>query len=396
MKKFKKTALRSLSAIVALTAPVAVAVSCGNWEGKFELRLNNESNKELSNKLAMVTDGGSVDDKSFNEQGYNAYHALSGHGKESVLRPDGVTTFEIKKRYETAAKYGSRVIVAPGFHHSSAITSFNKSFGEKKVGFILVDAVMDSSNVASITFQTKYSGFLAGYFASQYLVEVKKDDTPKVGTFGGANFPGVTDFMVGFVAGVKYYNDAKSPKNKVTFSKFAQDAEYTNSGFGAGQGTSYANKLLQEGADIILPVAGPQTSDVISAINQNQKYKQVKIIGVDTDQALQYKSDQNKFLTSIEKKLSLAIQKVWKRAIDPDKYKNNSEYEGVRGFGQITEGTLENNLTSIAEPHVQGVCDIYKSIVNDNVLKAKAVELTKTKAGEIDTWAKALSVLKNM
>ncbi|TCG11461.1 BMP family ABC transporter substrate-binding protein [Mycoplasma todarodis] len=394
MQKFKKTLLGSMSAVVALAAPVAVAVSCGDWEGKFELRLNNETNDELSNKLAMVTDGGSVDDKSFNEQGYDAYHALSGHGKASVLRPDGVTTFEIKKRYETAAKYGSRVIVTPGFHHMSAIQSFIKSFGEKKIGFILVDAVLNNSNVASITFQTKYSGFLAGYFASEYLTEVKKDKTPKVGMFGGANFPGVTDFMIGFISGVKYYNDTKKPQHKIQFSKFANDAEYTNSGFSAGQGTQYANKLLQGGADVILPVAGPQTSDVISAINQNEKYKDVKIVGVDTDQALQYPSDENKFLTSIEKKLSLAVQKVWRKAIDPKNHQDQS-YNGVNGFGETTIGTLENELTTISIPHVKGVESIYKKVVNDAVLKQKAVEITDTKGKEID-WAKALKILKQM
>ncbi len=393
MQKFKKVLLGSFSATVALAAPVAVAVSCGDWTGKFQLRLNNETNKELSDKLAFVTDGGSADDKSFNEQGYDAYHILSGHTKESVLRPDGGTAFEIKKRYETAAKYGSRVIIAPGFHHVSAIESFNKSFGEKKVGFILVDGEMEVSNVASITFETKYSGFLAGYFASEYLTEVKKDTTPKVGMFGGANFPGVTDFMVGFVAGIKYYNDTKKPEHKIGFSKFANDEEYTNSGFSAGQGTSYANKLLSDGADIILPVAGPQTSDVISAINQNQKYNGVKIIGVDTDQALQYPSDEDKFLTSIEKKLSLAIQKVWKKVIDPKNHQD-STYEGVNGFGETTKGTLKNELTSISEPHVKGVKDLYDKVIKNNTLKLKAVEMTEGEDSEMGTWAKALAILK--
>ncbi|CAM9093969.1 BMP family ABC transporter substrate-binding protein [Mycoplasma todarodis] len=400
MQKFKKVLLGGFSATLALSAPIAVAVSCGDWAGKFELRLNGETNEELSDKLAFVTDGGSADDKSFNEQGYDAYHALSGHTKESVLRPDGGTSFEIKKRYETAAKYGSRVIIAPGFHHVSAIESFNKSFGEKKVGFILVDGEMKYkdgkdkdkgiSNVASIVFETKYSGFLAGYLAAEYLTEIKKDETPKVGMFGGANFPGVTNFMVGFISGIHYYNNFKKPTHEVEFSKFASDEEYTNSGFSAGQGTPYANKLLQNGADIILPVAGPQTGDVISAINQNQKYSDVKIIGVDTDQALQYENNQNKFLTSIEKKLSLAIQKVWKKAIDPKNHQD-ATYDGVNGFGETTVGTLKNELTSISKPHVSGVEDIYNKVVNDATLKTKAVEITE----KMD-WNAALSILKQM
>ncbi len=402
MKKYKKAILGSLSIVGTLSSPIVFVVSCGDWKGDFQLRLNGETNEELSKKLALVTDGGSVDDKSFNEQSYIAYKKLSGRSKESALRPDSGTTFEIKKRYETAAKSGARVIIAPGFHHMSAIESFNKSFGEKKVGFLLVDAEIKKangkppSNVASMMFKTKYSGFLAGYLASQYLIEVKHDKTPKVGTFGGANFPGVTDFMVGFVAGVKWYNDSKNPQHKVEFAKYARDEEYTNSGFAAGKGTSYAEKLLNEGADVILPVAGPQTGDVISAINQNQNHSDVKIVGVDTDQSKQYIADSNKFLTSIIKNLALAIEKVWKKSIDPSGH-TNTAYKGINGFGQTTYGTLENDLTGIAAPNVSNVESIYQAIVNNDKLKQKAKDMT-------DDWSwsskgskiQAIDILKNM
>lgn len=54
--------------------------------------------------------------------------------------------------------------------------------------------------------------------------------------------------------------------------------------------------LQEKGADVIFPVAGPQTLDVLSTTNVN-------LIGVDQDQSIQYPSYANRFVTSATKDL---------------------------------------------------------------------------------------------
>jgi basic membrane lipoprotein Med (substrate-binding protein (PBP1-ABC) superfamily) len=78
--------------------------------------------------------------------------------------------------------------------------------------------------------------------------------------------------MVGFIEGVKYYNTIITDSSKkIKFAQLGKE-EITKTGFKSGDGKAMADKLLLAKADVILPVAGPQTADVISAID-NAKSK---------------------------------------------------------------------------------------------------------------------------
>ena len=160
----------------------------------------------------------------------------------------------------------------------------------------------DLPNVRGLNFQTDQAAFLAGYLAAGMT------KTGKVGTFGGLKIPTVTIFEKGFEAGVKYYDT----KNKKTVALLGwntakDDGLFTNNFTSTDDGNKFAQTLQQEGADIIMPVAGGVG---LGSAAYCQSSKTCLIIGVDADwfnTAPEYQSIE---LTSVQKKVDVAVFKT--------------------------------------------------------------------------------------
>lgn len=196
MKKLNKLFLAAGS-MAAVATPIAAVVSCGTNEN------------DLHPEVVLVTDGGSVQDHSFNEQAADALKAIKGVGKltpSMYVQPSAGDVGAITSKYQSMAARGAKIVLAPGFAHIAAIDSFIKTHTDDALKFILVDGEVASPNVASIKFNVMQPSFQAGYMAGKYLMEKDPSINHKVGTFGGGPFASVTDFMTGFVAGVKYFN----------------------------------------------------------------------------------------------------------------------------------------------------------------------------------------------
>lgn len=418
MKKTLKMSLLGMASVATLAAPVALAVSCGGTDSfVFKEASAAASTPITPNSVKVVTDGGTIDDKSFNQQAWEALgeiRRIGTGGTTPVKATDSLQptpygdTNKIVNSYRTYANDPKvSTILAPGFNHVNAMQRFITDY-DNALNFILVDGEVPGPNVASITFKTDQAAFLAGNLAAQYLVDVKKDADPKVGTFGGGPFPGVTDFMKGFVEGIAYYNslhpftDTSSRKRTIEFVKLGTDSAYTNTGFAVGGGKSNAEKLVTDGADVILPVAGPQTLDVINAINQSTR-KDIKIIGVDTDQSTMYDGSSTPniatdnysemFLTSVKKEVKTAFVNVYKVMTG-----DTSLDDSFHGLGQTTVGDLDNQLVSIAEPAFDeesrddstvSVDSIYSGIKSNTILLEAAKHEPK-----FSTWTEALAYLK--
>ena len=133
--------------------------------------------------------------------------------------------------------------------------------------------------------------------------------TGTVGTFGGAAYPTVTIFMDGFAEGVAYHNEAKGTSVKlIGWDADKQDGQFVggNNPFGdIPGGKNTASTLISQGADIILPVAGPAGLGALQAAQESNG--KVGIVWVDQDgyeSASQYKEV---FLTTVEKKIDTAV-----------------------------------------------------------------------------------------
>lgn len=165
MKKLNKLFL-GLASAAAVATPIATVVSCGSSSKLSADEMVKLQPKAVSKERTMlVTDSGSIDDKSFNQQAADALKSIKGSSTLSdkdFIKPAGHDAGTIVSAYESAVGAGATTIIAPGFYHVDAITSFVQSH-KNAANFIIADGVVKAGNVASVTFDTKQPAFLAGY-----------------------------------------------------------------------------------------------------------------------------------------------------------------------------------------------------------------------------------------
>ena len=160
-----------------------------------------------------------------------------------------------------------------------------------------------------------------------------------MGTYGGQQFPGVTRFMDGYYAGIKYWDKEKT----ATVSLLGWDATKQTGTFvngdnpwgDAAKGESLASGFVDQGADVVGPVAGSTGNGSIKFMST----KGLWAIGVDTDQALSLPQYSKALLTSAQKVIDAAVL---------DTFKANAN--GTTG-GNNYEGTLANGGVALAPFH---------------------------------------------
>jgi basic membrane protein A len=197
----------------------------------------------------MVTNSGGLEDRSFNQSSWAGLQQAEkdlGIGVQ-VLVSSAET--DLEPNVEQAVDSGCGLILTVGYELAPATEKF--AAANPDVDFAIVDEVVTAENVKPIVFDTAQAAFLAGYLAAG----VSK--TGVVATFGGGNQPPVTLFMDGFVDGVAYYNDKHDTKVKALgWSKSKQDGVFTGDFEDTGKGFTVTKNFIDQGADVILPVAG--------------------------------------------------------------------------------------------------------------------------------------------
>ncbi len=333
---------------VTLTLLATLVVACGP-----------RPTPEKKFKVGMVTDVGGIDDKSFN--------ATSWQGMELARDELGaeVAYLESQQQADYAANItqfidqGYDMIVTVGF----LLGDDTKKFAEQNpnVKFAIVDFAYDPPipNVLGLTFATDEAAFLAGYLAAGMT------KTGKVGTFGGIKIPPVTIFMVGFEYGVNYYNQKHGTNVQVLgWSTAKDDGVFVGNFESTDDGRRVGEELIAEGADIIMPVAGPVGLGTAAAVKDHPG---TMLIGVDTDWCVSAAEYCPVVLTSVMKNMHIAVRDAIKMA-----------KEGTFQGG-VYVGTLKNGGVGIAPFHE----------FDDDVpasLKAELEEVQKgIIAGTIDT-----------
>lgn len=367
----------------------------------------------------VLTDGGDLFDKAFNQQvleGSEDFVAEFNKNRELISQIPGFENWKNQKirlkwiiakdgdlstlqnNYNIASYAGAKTIICIGFHHINALTpQLQRVYQSLGVRFILVDSELANPiNVAGLTYASDQSGYLAGLAGAIWLVANYEDYETNSGlrmsTFGGLPSDTIVRTMMGYYWGVEYFNQYKeqnssilemvntirSSKNKETLSDledkniiFDKLQNSFSNGFGSGSidAKNITNQLINEYKDdIVLPVAGAQTTDLISAIENSQNNSSAKIIGVDVDQSLQYDYAKGYFVTSALKGIHSSVNwMLWnsfnleKNATniieqsDAEKYFNGKEkYTPLSG--EEYTGIANNDLIKA----------IYQTLVNDN------------------------------
>ena len=280
-------------------------------------------------KACMVSDFGGFDDKSFNE---TSYKGLLQAKEQLGIEPAQI---ESKQESEYARNVQSMidarcgVIVTVGFALANATEAAAKQNPDTKFAIVDNNSFDGVSNAKGLIFNTAEPAFMAGYVAASLT------QTGKVGTFGGANYPTVSIFMDGFAQGVEYYNQAKGKSVQVLgWDRSSKDGQFIggNDPFGDQTGgKNTANTLIAQGADIILPVAGPAGLGALAAVKESNG--KVNAIWVDTDGYVSAPEYKDVIITSIEKGMDVAVLEIIKAAKDgtfsADPYVGDLKNKGV-------------------------------------------------------------------
>jgi basic membrane protein A len=221
----------------------------------------------------MVTNSGGLEDRSFNQ---SSWEGLQEAETEFGIDVDAIVSTgeaDLAPNVTQAVATGCQFILTVGYELADA--TLEQAEANPDVHFAIVDEQVDADNVKPIVFDTAQASYLAGYLAAGV------SQTGIVGTFGGGNQPPVTLFMDGFVDGVAAYNSAHETAVRVLgWDKAAQDGSFTGDFDDINKGKQYAQGLIDQGADVIMPVAGQVGEGAAAAAVENDG---VAIIWVDSD-----------------------------------------------------------------------------------------------------------------
>ncbi|MDD7511550.1 MAG: BMP family ABC transporter substrate-binding protein [Peptostreptococcaceae bacterium] len=253
--------------------------------------------KKEGYEVAMITDVGTIDDKSFNQ---GTWEGVKEWAEENGLtykyyQPTENTNDARLEQIDLAVKNGAKVIATPGFLFNETIFTAQDKYPDVK--FILIDGApadpkdetgtpVIKKNTVGITFAEEQAGYLAGYAAV-------KDGYTKIGFMGGMAVPAVIRYGYGFVQGA---NDAAKEMGINVDLKY----NYTGGFVASPDIKAKAAGWYAAGTEVIFSCGGA-IFDSISAAAEEAKGS---VIGVDVDQSSQSKT----VITSALKGLSVAVK----------------------------------------------------------------------------------------
>jgi basic membrane protein A len=302
----------------------------------------------------QVTDTGGIDDKSFNQ---TAFKGITDAIDAGIADPasdylESQAEADYAPNIQSWLDEGCDLIITVGFLLGTATQEAAEANPDQ--AFEIIDFAYDPEipNVRGAVFGTTDAAFLAGYLAAGV------SQTGVVATYGGIQIPcGVTCFMDGFVYGVRYYNQENGADVQVLgWNPETQEGAFTGDFENADNGRNLTQSFVDEGADVILPVAGPVG---VGSAALAQELGNVWVIGVDADWFETLPEYSDVILTSVLKGLDVAV------------------FDTIQ---DVAEGTFEGGtrLYTIAEDGV-GIGPI-----NETVDAALAAEVDAIREGLVD------------
>ncbi|MCL2549201.1 MAG: BMP family ABC transporter substrate-binding protein [Symbiobacteriaceae bacterium] len=248
-------------------------------------------------ELALITDIGTIDDKSFNQGSWEGLlQYAEEHGKTfKYYQPPEQSDDAYLSTIELAVKGGAKIIVTPGFLFEVPIYHAQDLYPD--VHFILVDGTPHNDSysdfkindkVVGLLYAEEEAGFLAGYAAVM-------DGNRNLGFMGGMAVPAVIRFGYGYVQGAEY----AAQELGLGVDSIQINYHYTG-GFNASpEIQAMAAAWYNNGFDVIFGCGGAVGNSVMRAAEAVGK----KVIGVDVDQSIESPT----VITSAMKGLSASV-----------------------------------------------------------------------------------------
>jgi basic membrane protein A and related proteins len=249
-------------AVLVIAATALVVTSIGSA---------TPAKKNAAFKMAIVTDIGSLQDRSFNQ--------LANEGRKAIGKRLGIPT----RVYEThaaseripnmlaASKAGYNMIFAVGFLNYTALNAVAPRFPTQKFAGIDEPYVLFSKkpkNAAGVVFAEHEAGYLVGYLAG---LEMKKEKFNTISAVGANNVPAIVRYISGYIQGAK----RAYPGIKV-LANYANDPTFND------QAKCHETALnqIEQGSHVVFQVAGGCGLGALQAAKEQKVWG----IGVDADQ----------------------------------------------------------------------------------------------------------------
>lgn len=257
---------------------------------------NDSDGKSTTYEIALVTDVGNIDDKSFNQGSWEGVkkYAEDNDVTYAYYRPTEDSTESRVETIKSAIDKGAKIVVCPGFLFEDAIYQVQNDYPE--IQFLLLDGephnadytdYKTASNVHCILYQEEQAGYFAGYAAV-------KDGYKKLGFLGGIDVPAVVRYGYGFVQGANAAAIEMKIENEI-------EIKYWYCG-GFDPTSDIQTKMsgwYTEGTEVVFSCGGGIYLSAVAAAEAAGK----KVIGVDVDQASQSET----IITSAMKELTNSV-----------------------------------------------------------------------------------------
>ena len=324
-----------LSSALALMMVLSL-IACGQKQAATSADAGAAAPKKETFELALVTDLGTIDDKSFNQGSWEGLvkYATEKGISHKYYQPQEAGTNAYFETIELAIEGGAKLVVCPGFLFEEPVYLAQTKYPD--VHFILLDGephtadystFKTENNVMPILYQEDEAGFLAGYAAV-------KDGNTKLGFLGGMSVPAVIRFGFGYIQGIDAAAKELGVNCEVVYN-------YTGAFAATPEAQALAASWYNAGTEVVFGCGGAVGNSAMSAAegkNQQEGKFVAKVIGVDVDQY----SESDTVITSAMKQLS------------------NSVYDGITMFydgkfpgGKTTIFNVKNNGVGAAMDHAK-------------------------------------------
>ena len=358
-----------VSLLLAVALAAGCLVGCGGETSTYE--------------IALITDKGNIDDKSFNQgawEGVEAY-AKKNNITHHYYKPEEASDEGYFNTIKLAVEGGAKVVVCPGYLFEVAVYNAQTEFPDVK--FILLDGAPHTpeyeyntaSNTACVMYAEEEAGYLAGYAA---VVE----GYTTLGFEGGMAVPAVAAFGYGYLQGIEAAaNDLGLEDGSVkVFYHYTGDFAETDANKAVAKG------MIESGAKVIFGCGGSVGKSVFAAAAEGQ----IKTIGVDVDQ----KADSETVITSAMKGLGASVQAVLDAI-----YKG----EATKYCGTTTYFTAANNGVGLPDDFSRFTTfdkakydEVYASLANGTVDPIREIKVDNAEGDAAKVTGEELQTKLNL
>ncbi|MDO5022699.1 MAG: BMP family ABC transporter substrate-binding protein [Eubacteriales bacterium] len=255
--------------------------------------------EENTYEIGMITDIGTIDDKSFNQGTWEGIKNFAeANGKTyNYFQPNGQSTEIYLEYIQQAVEAGAKIVLTPGFLFEEPVYIAQDMYPE--VHFVLIDGnphnadyseFRTEKNAVGITYAEEESGFLAGYAAV-------KEGYTKLGFMGGMAVPAVIRFGYGYIQGAEF------AAKELGITGLECRYHYTGGFSATPEAQTMAASWFADGIEVIFACGGAVGNSVMAAAEASKKGK---VIGVDVDQS----SESETVITSAMKGLAASVEQV--------------------------------------------------------------------------------------